>query len=73
MVKKSFKITGMHCTSCALTIDMELEDTEGIVESNTNYARGETEVKFDMDKVSDKHIIEVIKNVGYTAELLHKH
>ncbi|MBI4991414.1 cation transporter, partial [Candidatus Gottesmanbacteria bacterium] len=37
--KLVFKISGMHCTNCALTIDMDLEETEGVKESNTSYAR----------------------------------
>jgi Cu+-exporting ATPase len=67
MTKKLFKITGMHCTSCAMNIDGELEDTDGIKESNTNYAKSQTEVKFDPEKISDKSITEIIKKIGYQA------
>lgn len=67
MTKKVFKITGMHCTSCAMSIDGELEDTEGVKQANTNYAKQQTEVQFEEEKLNDKKIIEVIKNVGYTA------
>lgn len=59
----------MHCTSCAMNIDGELEDTEGIIESNTNYAKCATEVKFDPDKISENKIIKTIKTVGYSVEL----
>ncbi len=67
MTKKVFKINGMHCTSCAMNIDGELEDTQGIKESNTNYAKSQTEVEFDPEKISDKTIVEIIKKVGYKA------
>jgi Cu+-exporting ATPase len=70
MTKKLFKISGMHCTSCAMNIDGELEDTEGIKQSNTNYARSQTEVEFDPEKVSGKVIIEKIKKVGYQANAI---
>jgi Cu+-exporting ATPase len=60
-----FKIDGMHCTSCAMTIDMDLEDLDGVEESRTNYAKQVTEVKFDPDKVSKDKIIETIKKTGY--------
>lgn len=66
-VKKKFKIIDMHCTSCALTIDMDLEDLAGIKEAQTNFAKSETEVELDPEKVSDKLILETIKNSGYTA------
>lgn len=67
MTRKIFKISGMHCTSCAMNIDGELEDTKGIKESNTNYAKSQTEVEFDEEKINDKAIIEIIKKAGYQA------
>ena len=60
----------MHCTSCAFDIDGQLEDTEGVAESNTNYARSETEIKFNDEKLSDKKLIDMIKKIGYNAEPL---
>ncbi|MCR4305454.1 MAG: cation transporter [Candidatus Daviesbacteria bacterium] len=66
-MKKKFKITGMHCSSCAMTIDMDLEDLEGVKKSQTSYAKAETEVEFDQDKISDNLILETIKKSGYTA------
>ncbi len=67
MIKKIFKISGMHCTSCAMNIDGELEDTDGIKQANTNYAKAQTEVEFDSDKISEDKIISLIKKTGYTA------
>lgn len=69
MVKKKFKIVDMHCSSCALSIDMDLEDLEGIKFSNTSYAKGETEVEYDPEKVDEQKVLEAIKNTGYTALL----
>jgi Cu+-exporting ATPase len=70
MTKKVvFKISGMHCTSCAINIDGELEDTEGIKEANTNYAKAVTEVQFDTDKLTHEGIVSIIKRVGYTAQI----
>lgn len=72
MKKIKLKISGMHCTSCAFNIDGELEDTNGIKESNTNYAKAETEVVFDTSKLTHEGIISIIKKVGYIAQLLEK-
>ena len=70
MAKKAvLKITGMHCTSCAMNIDGELEDTEGIKVSNTNYAKQETEVEYDEEKVKLDDIVRIIEKTGYTASL----
>lgn len=68
-IKLKFKITGMHCTSCAMNIDGDLEDSEGIIESKTNYAKQETEVKFDETKISPGKIIKIVKQTGYNAIL----
>lgn len=67
MKKIKLKIEGMHCTSCAMNIDGELEDTDGVKNSNTNYAKQHTEVEFDEEKLDETQIIEIIKKVGYKA------
>ncbi len=71
IVKKKLKIEGMHCTSCAINIDGELEDTDGIQEACTSYAKSETEVIFDPEKVSVKTIITIIKKLdnAYDAKV----
>lgn len=67
MVKKKFKIQDMHCSSCALTIDMDLEDLDGVKKAQTSYAKAETEIEFDPEKISDELILETIKKSGYNA------
>jgi Cu+-exporting ATPase len=71
MTKKVIlKITGMHCTSCAMNIDGDLEDmVKGIKSSNTNYAKAETEVEFDEKEAKIEQIIGQIKKTGYQAEI----
>ena len=58
----------MHCSSCALTIDMDLEDLDGVKSSKTSYAKSETEVEYDKEKVPDKFILETIKKSGYSVK-----
>lgn len=60
----------MHCTSCAMNIDFDLEDLEGVESSNTSYAKAECEVQYEEDKVNENQIIEIIKKTGYTAKLV---
>ena len=66
-MKKKFKIEGMHCTSCAMNIDFDLEDLDGVKKAKTSYAKQECEVEFETDKVKDEDLIEVIKKAGYTV------
>lgn len=67
IIKKRFKIEGMHCSSCAMNIDFDLEDLDGIKTAKTSYAKQESEIEFDEEKVNLKTLIEQIKKTGYTA------
>lgn len=67
MMKKRFKITDMHCSSCSLAIDMDLEDLEGVINVKTSYAKTETEVEFDPAKLDEEQILKTIKKSGYEA------
>lgn len=68
MMTTVFTVSGMHCTSCAMNIDGELEDTEGIKEATTHYAKQQTKVSFDPSKITEEDIIRIIAKVGYQAE-----
>lgn len=70
VVKKKLKIVGMHCTSCAMNIDGELEDTTGVQKANTSYAKQVCEVEFDQEKLTETDITAIIKKAGYTANVI---
>lgn len=63
------KITGMHCVSCAMNIDFDLEDVEGVISSKTSYAKGITEVEFDDKKLTIDVIKKAIEETGYRGEI----
>lgn len=65
--KIALTINGMHCASCAMNIDFDLEDIPGVIESKTQYAKQQSEVTFDDKKVSIQQICEQIKKTGYNA------
>jgi copper chaperone CopZ len=68
MIKQAiFKIKGMHCASCAVLLDLDLEEVVGVKKSSTSYAKAETIVEYDEDKVDKVKIIEVVKKTGYSA------
>lgn len=66
--KIKLKIEGMHCTSCAMNIDGELEDL-GVKNASTNYAKGETEIEYD-DQITLNQIQVAIKKLGYESILI---
>lgn len=62
-----FKITGMHCVSCGMNIDGELEETPGVYTAQTSFAKSLTTVTFDPAKISLEQIKQVIGSLNYTA------
>lgn len=69
IIKKKLKIGGMHCTACSMNIDFDLEDLDGIKSAKTNYAKQESEIEFDEEKLDMKKILETIKKTGYEAQI----
>jgi copper chaperone CopZ len=67
MIKKTYKVDGMHCTSCAMVIESDLEDAG--VKAKCSYAKQTLEVEFDEKKISEKNIAEVMKNAGYALTI----
>ena len=61
----TLKITGMHCVSCAINIDFELEDLEGVKEATTNYAKQQTVITYDPEITSIKKIKDIYKKLDY--------
>lgn len=67
-VTKKFKIEGMHCSSCAVNIDLDLEDQHGVKSAKTSYAKQECECQFDLDIVEVDEIVKIISKAGYKAK-----
>lgn len=70
MKKLKFKINGMHCSSCAMNIDFDVEDLSGVSYCKTSYAKQESEIEFDEKEIEADKIINQIKETGYGASLL---
>jgi Cu+-exporting ATPase len=61
----TLKLSGLHCCSCAVNIDLSLEDIPGIISIETNYAKSTSKIIFDPEKINLKKIKEEIKKLGY--------
>lgn len=59
------KISGMHCSSCAMNIDNALEEIPGVISSKTNYAKGETEIIYQPGKSVVAPAKKAIERLGY--------
>lgn len=68
-ITKRFDVSGMHCGSCSMLVDMTLKDLPGVIDSKTSHADGSAEVTFDDTRVNENGIVEAIKGVGYEAKV----
>ena len=51
-----------------MNIDGSLEETPGVSQSDTSFAKQQTKITFDESKVSREKITEVVKGLGYEVE-----
>ena len=65
MKKEIFKISGMHCASCAMTIEKAVSKLPGIKVAQVNFAAETLLTEFDESQVSPKDLKEAINSVGY--------
>ncbi|MFD7260433.1 heavy-metal-associated domain-containing protein [Streptomyces sp. NPDC059874] len=65
-LRLEFAVSGMHCNSCGLLIDDEIEELAGVTASTTDLRTERTVVELDRP-VPAEQIIEAIATAGYTA------
>lgn len=63
--KETLAIKGMHCASCALTIENAIKKVPGIESANVNYASSKASVAYDKAKANRSMIAEAIEKSGY--------
>ena len=64
MAKKTYKVSGMHCTSCSMVIESDLEDAG--VKAICSYVKQTLDVEFDGGDADEDKIHQVVKKAGYT-------
>jgi copper chaperone CopZ len=67
MIKKTFKVSDMTCSNCAIKLE-SLEDVlDGVKEINASYHKLQMTVEYDESKLTEEQIIVAVKKKGYTA------
>lgn len=62
------KLSGLNCSTCAVDIDLNLEEISGVKSSNTNYQKSETKVSFDKNITNIEAIKKTITDLGYKTD-----
>jgi len=60
--------TGLHCQSCSMLVQMELEDVAGVVTAASDFRTGMTEVVYRPDEVTVDDLIAAVVRAGYGAQ-----
>lgn len=60
-----FKTDGMHCSSCAVNIDLTLEELPGVFNAKTNYAQSSTKVEYDEKVIKAATLKKSVEDLGY--------
>jgi len=68
MTKTRIKVSGMHCASCALSIDDSLEALDGVKKASTSFPRGRTKLEYDETRVDLETVRSTIAELGYEAQ-----
>jgi len=69
MKKTKFVVQGMTCSSCSSHVERAVKKLQGIQSVNVNLLLNSMIVEFDENKISEKEIIEAVKNAGYGANM----
>ncbi len=67
--KKTFRIKGMHCASCAFTIEKAFMKVEGVSSAEVNYGSETAKVVFDESKVKPEDLNKTVEHLGYTLQI----
>ena len=65
--KKQYKVQGMTCANCALTIEKNLGKLPGMESANVNFAAEKLLLVFDPAVTSEQEVLAKIKDLGYAA------
>lgn len=67
MVKQTFRVPDMHCSSCVMALE-ELEDElEGVVRVDASYQKQQMVVEYNEAQVSEEQIVRAARELGYKA------
>jgi P-type Cu+ transporter len=67
--KVTVPVSGMTCAACTSRVQRALERTSGVQQASVNLMTSNAVVTFDDATVTPEHLVRVIRDTGYEAEL----
>lgn len=63
--KETLKISGMHCATCAVTLEKALKNVEGVKSASVNLGAEQAAVEYDPARVSAASLQQAVTGAGY--------
>jgi P-type Cu+ transporter len=66
---RTYRVKGMHCASCASSIERTFKKVDGVQSVEVNYGTETAKVSFDTEKTSLEQLSKKIEPLGYSLDL----
>lgn len=63
------KINNMDCEACALGLQNQLKEINGVKDAKVNYSKGNAKISFDQSKVGASVFVKVLTESGFPASI----
>ena len=67
MIKKTFHVSDMSCSNCAMKLESLEDSLDGVKEVNASYHKLTMVIEYDETKLTAEQIVDAVKRKGYTA------
>ena len=67
LAEASLGLIGMHCATCALTIEKALQDADGVIKANVNLASETATILYNPEVTTVPVLRKVVEKAGYQA------
>ncbi len=64
-----FRVRGMHCASCARSVEVNIGKLRGVQSVSVNLAGESAAISYNSEEISQKQIISAINKLGFRASL----
>lgn len=68
IIKKEYRVIGMSCASCAVSIESIISHQSGVLNASVNYANGTAIIEYDNQKIQESTIKASVQSIGYDLE-----
>ena len=65
IVKETYPVIGMSCASCVKKVETVLNKTDGVIDSNVNFASEKVTIEYDDELINMDKMADIIKSIGY--------